>query len=320
MKRQTIIALGVAVILGVIAVIVANAYLSGRERQMAAAEPQGLVRVAVASMPLAYGDEVTPDKVKFVSYPQASLPPGVHRSMAELLPEGKRRVALRPVLVNQPLLAADLSGEGGSSIAALLPDGMRASTVRINDVSGVAGFVKPNDTVDVLVTRTAIGPDGAQTGQQVTDVLLQNVRVIAMGSDAVGADGKPSPTNSTTLEVTPIDAQKLVLGQQLGALSLVLRKPGEEQNIPRVEAVSLDDLRYDYYSSLPPAARPAALASGKAIATPPADRRARIARLSQPRRPAAVRRAVAPAAPATKTVEITRGVETKDYEVGGYAH
>ncbi len=318
MNRQTLIALGVAVVLGIIAVIVANAYLSGRERQMAAAEPQGLVRIAVAALPLKYGDDITPDKIKFVSYPQASLPPGAHRSMAELLPQGKRRVALRTILVNQPLLATDMSGAGqNASVAALLPDGMRASTVRINDISGVAGFVQPNDTVDVLVTRAAIGPDGVQTGQQVTDVLLQNIRVIAMGGDANAAnnDTKRSSTRSATLEVTPVDAQKLTLGQQLGSLSLVLRKPGEDQNIPRVETVSLDDLRYDYYRSLPPGMRP-----GNAAQPAPQQQQARIARLSQPRRAAPVRRATAPVRPATSTVSVTRGLETKDYEVGGYAH
>ena len=309
MKRQTIIALGVAIILGLAAVLIANAYLSGRERQIAAATPT-MTRIAVASMPLAYGGEVTPDKVKFVAYPAASLPPGHYKTIAELLPQGKRRVALRPIQPNQPLLASDLSGEGQSAtIAALLPDGMRATTVRINDVSGVAGFVKPNDSVDVLVTRQAINGK-----EQVTDVLLQNVRVIAMGSDAVGADGKPSPTNSSTLEVTPLDAQKLVLGQQLGQLSLVLRKPGQEQNIPRVETVSLEDLRYSYYSSLPPGTAPAMAAPS---AQPPI-RRAAVARISRPSRPTV--RSAAPAPPATNTVSVTRGLETKDYEVGGYAH
>jgi pilus assembly protein CpaB len=299
MKRQTIIALGVAVILGLVAVFLANTYLTSRERQIAA-EPQGMVRVAVASLPLAYGAEITPDKVKFVNYPATSLPPGVYRSIPELLPEGKRRVALRPIQVNQPLLAADLSGEGqNASIAALLPDGMRAATVRINDVSGVAGFVKPNDTVDVLITRQAIGSD-----DQVTDVLLQNIRVIAMGQDASGADNKPAVQRSATLEVTPVDAQKLALGQQLGQLSLVLRKPGEEQNIAGVETVSLNDLRYSY-------------AGGRPAASP--ERTAQVARLTQPRRAPPVRRAVAPAPPATKTISVTRGVETKDYEVGGYA-
>lgn len=305
MKRQTIIALGVAIILGVVAVFLANTYLTSREKQIAAQQPQGLVRIAVASLPLVYGAEITPDKVKFVNYPATSLPPGTFRSIAQLLPEGKRRVALRPIQVNQPLLATDLSGEGqNASIAALLPDGMRAATVRINDVSGVAGFVKPNDTVDVLITRQPLTPEGA--GQQVTDVLLQNVRVIAMGSDAVGADGKPSPTNSTTLEVSPVDAQKLVLGQQLGQLSLALRKPGEEQNIPVVETVSLNDLRYELYGARPAAA-------------PSPERKAQVARLTQPRRAPPVRQAVAPAPPPTNTISVTRGVETKDYEVGGYA-
>jgi pilus assembly protein CpaB len=305
MKRQTIIALGVAIILGLMAVLLANTYLSGRERQMAES-PQGMIRIAVASLPLAYGADITPDKVKFVNYPATSLPPGTFRSMTELLPQGKRRVALRPILVNQPLLAADLSGEGqNASIAALLPDGMRAATVRINDVSGVAGFVKPNDTVDVLITRQPIG--GAAGAQQVTDVLLQNIRVIAMDQDAAGADGKPVLSRTATLEVTPVDAQKLALGQQLGQLSLVLRKPGEEQNIPSVETVSLDDLRYSLYSSAPPGARPAAAAATSAP----------VRRLIQPRRQApVVRRAVVPD---TNTVSVTRGVETKDYEVGGYA-
>jgi len=300
MKRQTIIALGIAIILGLIAVFVANSYLSGRERQMAAATPT-MVRVAVASLPLNYGTDVTPDKVKFVNYPAASLPPGTYRTIAELLPEGKRRVALRPIQPNQPLLASDLSGEGqNASIAALLPDGMRAATVRINDVSGVAGFVKPNDTVDVLITRQAIGGNG----EQVTDVLLQNIRVIAIGQDAAGANNQPVVGRSATLEVTPVNAQKLALGQQLGSLSLVLRKPGEEQNIPVVETVSFNDLRYELYG-----ARPAAAPVSQA----------QVAKLAQPRRAPPVRRAVAPAPPPTNTISVTRGMETKDYEVGGYA-
>ncbi|MCF2514820.1 Flp pilus assembly protein CpaB [Sphingomonas sp. G124] len=318
MKRQTLIALGVAIILGVLAVFLANTYLTGREKQLAAS-PEGMVRVAVAAMPLDYGVDITPDKVKFVNYPATSLPPGVYKSLPELLPMGKRRVALRPIQVNQPLLAADLSGEGqNASIAALLPDGMRAATVRINDISGVAGFVKPNDTVDVLITRNAIGPDGTDRGEQVTDVLLQNIRVIAMGQDAVGADGKPSSTRNATLELTPLDAQKVALGQRLGQLSFVLRKPGEEQNIPQVETVSLDDLRYSYYGSLPPGSRPSAAnpVPGSSMLPPPPERRAQVARLTRPRSP--VVRSAAPMAKATSTISVTRGTETKDYEVGGY--
>jgi pilus assembly protein CpaB len=311
MRRQTLIALGVAIILGVVAVFLANSYLSGRERQLAAS-PEGMVRVAVATAPLAYGTDITPDKVKFVQYPQASLPPGTFKSMAELLPEGKRRVVLRPIQVNQPLMAADLSGEGqNASIAALLPDGMRAATVSINDVSGVAGFVKPNDTVDVLITRQPIGGDGAAQGQQVTDVLLQNIRVIAM-DQAAASNGQPAVSRTATLELTPIDAQKIALGQQLGQLSLVLRKPGEEQNIPNVQTVSLDDLRYSYYGSQRP---PEAKAGGRpsAMASPPPAVRRQIARVTRPRAP--VRPAVV--VPSTSTVVVTRGTQASTYEVGG---
>ena len=311
MRRQTLIALGVAIILGVVAVFLANSYLSGRERQLANS-PEGMVRVAVAAMPLAYGTDISPDKIKFVQYPQASLPPGTFKSMAELLPEGKRRVVLRPIQVNQPLMAADLSGEGqNASIAALLPDGMRAATVSINDVSGVAGFVKPNDTVDVLITRQPIGGDGAAQGQQVTDVLLQNIRVIAM-DQAAASNGQPAVSRTATLELTPIDAQKIALGQQLGQLSLVLRKPGEEQNIPNVQTVSLDDLRYSYYGSQRP---PEAKAGGRpsAMASPPPAVRRQIARVTRPRAP--VRPAVV--VPSTSTVVVTRGTQASTYEVGG---
>ena len=317
MKRQTLIALGVAIILGLVAVLLANTYLTGRERQVASTN-EAMVRIAVASLPLTYGADITPDKVKFVNYPATSLPPGTYRSMAELLPMGKRRVALRPILVNQPLLAADLSGEGqNASIAALLPDGMRAASVRINDVSGVAGFVKPNDTVDVLITRQALGT--GRDGEQVTDVLLQNIRVIAMDQDASGADGKPNLSRTATLELTPIDAQKIALGQQLGQLSLVLRKPGEEQNIAQVDTVSLNDLRYSYYGSQPPTAQMAAgaAATRAAMAPPPVDRPARVQRISRPAR--AIVRSGGAAAKSTSTITVTRGTTNSTYEVGGYA-
>jgi pilus assembly protein CpaB len=300
------IALGIAIVLGLIAVLLANTYLTGKERQLTAGQPQGVVRIAVASMPLAYGNPVTADKVKFVAYPAGSLPPGAFRSMAELLPEGKKRVALRTIMVNQPLLAADLSGSGqGASIAALLPDGMRAATVRINDISGVAGFIEPNDTVDVLITRQPIGGGGGE-GKQVTDVLLQNIRVIAMGKDANAAGNEPSPASSVTLELTPLDAQKVALGQQLGQLSLVLRKPGEEQNIPNVETVSLADLRYSYYGSM----KPGGAVKPTPAATP-------VVRVNRPR-PPVVRRPIV-VVPSTSRVNVTRGTESRDYEVGGYA-
>jgi len=141
-------------------------------------------------------------------------------------------------------------------------------------------------------------------------VLLQNIRVIAM-DQAAASNGQPAVSRTATLELTPIDAQKIALGQQLGQLSLVLRKPGVEQNIPNVETVSLDDLRYSYYSGQRPPA-----GAGAPAATPPV--RAAIARITQPRRPAPRPAAPAPVVKQTNSVDVTRGTQTSTYEVGGY--
>src|SRR6202008_3920576 len=96
---------------------------------------------------------------------------------------------------------------------------------------------------DVLITRQNAG---AAQSTQLTDVLLQNIRVIAIDQQAKNADGTPKVARTATLEVTPIDAQKLALAQEVGSLSLVLRKPGEQTN-PVVETVSMNDLRYNMY-------------------------------------------------------------------------
>jgi pilus assembly protein CpaB len=240
-NRQTFIALGVAVVLGLLAVFLANAYLGGKEKR---AYQGGTTKVAVAAAPMAYGTDITPDKIRFVDYPNTSIPPGAFTNASQLLPAGKKRVALLPISINEPILTGKISGIGqGASIAALLPDGMRAAAVRINDVSGVAGFIQPNDSVDVLITRSLEG-QGQQ--QQATDVLLQNVRVIAIDQQSKNADGTPKVAKTVTLEVNPVDAQKLALAQQVGDLSLVLRKPGEQNN-PIVETVSMNDLRYNMY-------------------------------------------------------------------------
>ena len=156
LRRQSWIALGVAVILGLFAVYIANSYLLGSQKQRRRwpAPPRS------PWPPRRWRTEPTSRRTRSASsiIPTASIPPGAFTNAAQLMPAGKRRVALMPIGVNEPILATKISGEGqGASIAALLPDGMRAASVRINDVSGVAGFVQPNDSVDVLITRQIPG-------------------------------------------------------------------------------------------------------------------------------------------------------------------
>ena len=306
MSRQTMIALAGAIVLGLVAVFIANSYLNRAQRQAYAG---GTTKIAVATAPLGYGTDITPDKIRFVDYPNTSIPPGAFTNAQQLMPGGKKRVALLPIAVNEPILKDKISAEGqGASISALLPEGMRAATVRINDVSGVAGFIQPNDHVDVLITRSLPGTD---RDTQVTDVLLQNIRVIAMGQNAKDANGKPISAKTATLEVNPIDAQKLALGEAAGSLGLVLRKPGEPNN-PVVETVSLADLRYNMYGG---ARYPAPAVVGNF------GNAAQVASVSTPR---PVRRWTAarakPAAPANngKQIEVYRGTKSDQVKVGGY--
>ena len=299
MKRQTAIALGIAIILGLVAVYLANTYLTATERR---ADLAGTTRVAVAAVPLGYGTEITREKIRFAEYPNSSIPAGSFTSLDQLFPEGQKRVALMSVQPNELILPAKISAAGeGASIAALLPEGMRATSVRINDESGVAGFIQPNDSVDVLITRSVAGRD-----EQVTDVLMQNVRVLAIGQQQQGQDGKPVLANTATLLVDQVGAQKLALAQQIGSLGLVLRKPGEQDN-PVVETVSLGDLRYSMYGGV----RYPAQASPGAYQAQPQPQPTRTARAA-PRRAAP-----APRRPSGSSVEIVRGTEGNKYTVGG---
>jgi len=284
----------VAVLFGICAVIIANAYLGGIEnRAVDQAAGKGMVRIAVANGPLDFGAPVTPDKVRFVDWPSWSVPDGSFNSTEQLFPAGKTHVVLRPMAANEPILSSKLSGEGGrATLAALLRPDMRAFAVRVSDATGVAGFALPGDVVDVLITRNA----GGENAQQITDVLLQNVRVIAIDQDASDAKSDPRVGKTATLEVSQTDAQKLALAQQVGSLSLALKKAADDPR-PMVETVATDDLRDRAYAGGLSSPGPAA-----SIAAPV--HRVRYGFAAPRRKPL--------------TVEVVRGVTSKDYEVGRY--
>lgn len=244
-QQRSLIVLGLAILLGLVAVYLANVYLGGVEKQQETVQ-QGSIKVAVARVPLEFGTEITPDKIQLIDMPIATAPAGTFASIGAMLPMNKRRVALRPIAVNEPILASKISGEGGrATISAVLRPDMRAASVRVNDVAGVSGFVLPGDTVDILITRNAPSlQDGAP--QQITDVLLQNVRVLAIDQNANESADQPVVSKTATLEVAQVDAQKLALGQQVGTLSLALRNVADQIN-PVVETVGLEDLRDGAY-------------------------------------------------------------------------
>ena len=215
-RRQSILVLGIAILLGLVAVYLVNAYLTGAQRQQEATAIQ-TTRIAVARVPLEFGTRVTPQNVQFVDWPVNSVPQGAFRSPEELTPAGNVHVVLRPMIPGEPVLKSRLSGEGGrASLSALLPPDMRATSICITDVSSVAGFALPGDRVDILITRE-LGDE------RLTDVLLQNVRLIAVDQSANENAQQPNLGRTATLEVSQEDAQKLALAASVGQLSLILR-------------------------------------------------------------------------------------------------
>jgi len=199
-----------------------------------------LVSVVVARQPLGFGEEITPAKVKEISWPREAAPDGAFASAADLFVAEGRRVALAAIGNNEPVLASRVTGPGQkANLAALIEPGMKAVTVRVDDVVGVAGFVLPGDRVDVLLTRRS-GDKAA-----FADAILQNLRVLAIDQKADSRLDQPTLARAVTIEVTIDQAQRLTVAQQVGTLTLVLRPIGETRIEPgqRVTSGQLADFR-----------------------------------------------------------------------------
>ncbi len=240
MRTSTIVMTAFAVVFGLLAVFVAQSWLDSQaEKRMknlnAQKSPVATRTIVVASKPLRFGNELTAAHLRELPWPDEALPNGSFQTVSELLAGGKR-VALTAIEVNEPVLAAKITGSGQrATLSSMLRDGLKAFTVRVNDVDGVAGFVLPGDRVDVALTRQ-IDKTAATT-----DIVLQSARVLAIDQVADERTDKPSVAKAVTLEVDVIGAQKLSLSASIGTLSLVLRKAGDS-NSEYTRRVSLRDL------------------------------------------------------------------------------
>jgi pilus assembly protein CpaB len=215
-----------AVVFGLLAVFVAQSWLNNqaalRMKSLEAQKrPVATRTIVVANKPLRFGTELSKQTVREIAWPEDALPPGSFATIANLLNEG-RRVVLTAIEQNEPILATKITGPGQrATLSAVIRDGFRAVTVRVNDVEGVGGFVLPGDRVDVMLTRQI------DKANATTDVVLQNTRVLAIDQIADERSDKPAVVKAVTLEVDTVGAQKLALAASIGTLSLMLRKAGE---------------------------------------------------------------------------------------------
>src|SRR6185437_6302176 len=200
MRVVTIVSLGASAVLGLAALFVAKTVLpSAAAAKQAAAQGAG-VPIVVAATDIKFGDKLDPRMLVVAGAP----------------------VALTPIAAHEAVLPSKLSGPGARpSVAAEIADGMRAYTIRVNDVAGVGGHALPGDRVDVVLMRDLTPQGSART--YVSDVVLQDVRLLGIDLNADLTSNKPAEPKNATLEVSVEDSQKLAIASTLGTLSLALR-------------------------------------------------------------------------------------------------
>jgi pilus assembly protein CpaB len=236
MPIRTIATLAIAVLLGLIAVFLVRNYVGSARGPVAQAI--GTTPVVVAATAIERGKALEAQDLKVANYPSDSVPAGAFRAVPDLTgAAADKRVAIRGLAVNEPILADKISGPGGRLVlSATLTEGMRAVSLRSNDVAGVAGFVLPGDRIDILLTR-------AGSAGQATQVLAENVRVLGVDQLSDEAAATPVVARAVTVEVTPEQAQKIQLAQTVGQVSLTLRHIGDQLPLTK-RATTVADLGY----------------------------------------------------------------------------
>lgn len=236
--------IGIAAVFGAMAIFAADMWIKSaagtrvQEVSVPVAAPQtppvAFNTIVVAAQPLRYGMTLERTQLTEIPWPQEALPAGAFATVDAALAE-PGRVVLSPVEINEPVLLAKLSGPNGrATLSNLLSPGMRAVTIKTDEVAGVGGFVMPGDRVDVVMTRDAgaiqeveRNAEGAAGSTIATEVVVENVKVLSVGQGADERATSPQVATSITLEVSTEGAQKIALARNVGQLSLSLRAAGE---------------------------------------------------------------------------------------------
>lgn len=244
MRASTVISFVVALVLAALAVVGVRSWLEGQREALAQsaqqtdAKPKNYVVVAKDSM--GFGDRITADRVELLEWASDRIPEGAFKTVESLVGTGDEdaRFALSSMEPGELILPGKITTPGQrAKLSTAITPGMRAISIRVNDVLGVAGFVLPGDRVDVMLTRDeGNGP--------FVDILLQGVRVVAIDQIADDRADQPSVVRTVTFEVTTDEAQKLTLAANIGTLSLALRNvgAGTMEKTDRVTVVDLNEV------------------------------------------------------------------------------
>lgn len=218
-NTRTMLVLGIAILSGLVAVLLASRWLTQQSSN-------GVERIVVASADINLGQRLTPELFKLVDWPSNSTPSGAFNEIGKL--EG--RVVKTSLMRGEPVLEGKLAPVGTKGgLSAVIGEGRRAITVRVNDVIGVAGFALPGNFVDIIVNTQKAGEQSGSTDQNISKIVLERILVLAVAQEAGRDETKPRVVNAVTLEVTPEQAEKLDLARSVGTLSLALRNQIDPQ-------------------------------------------------------------------------------------------
>jgi len=217
-NKRAVIMMALAVVLGLAAVALAASWLLNAPNTRSG-------RIVVAGADIDIGQRLAPEMFKLVEWPSDSVPKGAFTDPAKL----GGRVLRSSVLAGEPLSEAKLAPAGTlGGLSALITEGKRAITVRVNDVIGVAGFALPGNYVDIIVsTETVPDPNATNPShareRSISKIVLERILVLAVAQEVSRDETKPKVVNAVTLEVTPEQAEMLDLARSVGTLSLALR-------------------------------------------------------------------------------------------------
>lgn len=187
-------------------------------------------KVVVAAVDIDLGGRINPQMLTTMDWPVGSVPAGAFKDISEL----QDRVVKVGVMKGEAVVERKLAPPGSKGgLSAVIAEGKRAMTVRVNDVVGVAGFALPGNYVDVMVNaQQDKGPGGrGEENRQISKTVLEHVLVLAVAQEANRDDTKPRVVSAVTLELSPEDSEKLDLARSVGTLSLVLRNQIDKESV-----------------------------------------------------------------------------------------
>ncbi len=255
-NTRALIVLAVALLAGLGAVLLAFRWLSTQSSN-------NVSRVAVAAVEISLGQRISSDMVKLVDWPSDSVPAGSVSESGKL--DG--RVARTGLQRGEPILEAKLAPKGTQGgLSAVIGEGRRAITVRVNDVIGVAGFALPGNYVDIIVNTHRDREAGGNRDQAISKIVLERIMVLAVAQEVSRDETKPRVVNAVTLEVTPEQAEKIDLARSVGTLSLVLRNQIDPSDVTTAGVTKETLLQTDAQAAA--AAAPQVAAAPKKNAAP----------------------------------------------------